>query len=76
MTEFIYNIYYGPRCKMSKLYALSRRLEEEKSEMDAHFFDKGQLQNEKNDNIRELANADNVELEVVYVATWEKQNGL
>ena len=43
MSEFRYNIHYRPGTKMGKPDGLSRRSGEEKSGMDAKFFEEGQL---------------------------------
>ena len=44
--------------------------------MDAYFFDKGQLLDLENYDIGEEEDAEDIELEVIDVATWEKKNGL
>ena len=44
--------------------------------MDAHFFDVGQLLELENDDAGEEEDAEDVELEGIDVATWEKKNGL
>ena len=44
--------------------------------MDAHFFDEEQLLNLENDDVGEEVDAEDVELEGIDVATWEKKNGL
>ena len=44
--------------------------------MDAHFFNEGQLMDLENDDVGEEEDAEDVELEGVDVATWEKKNGL
>ena len=61
---------------MGKPDALSRRSGEEKSGMDWHFFDEGQLLDLENDKIGEEEDAEDVELERIDVAAWEKKNGL
>ena len=61
---------------MGKLDGLSRCSGEEKSAMDAHFFDKGQLLDLGNDNVEEEEDAEDVEVEGIDVVTWEKQNRL
>jgi len=74
MSEFIYHIYYQPGSKMGKEDGLFRRSGEEKSGMEARFFDEGQLLDlEEND---ERGDADDVELEAIDFASWEKKNGL
>ena len=44
--------------------------------MEAHFFDEGQLLDLENDDTEEEEDADDVELEGIDLATWEKKNGL
>ena len=44
--------------------------------MDAQFFDEGQLLDLKSDNVGEEEDAEDVEVEGIDVATWEKKNGL
>ena len=44
--------------------------------MDAHFFDEGQLLDLENDYAEEEEHAEDVELDGIDVATWEKKNGL
>ena len=44
--------------------------------MDSHFFNEGQLLDLENDNVGEEEDAEDVELEGINVATWEKKNGL
>ena len=61
---------------MGKPDGLSRRSGEEKSGMDAHFFNERQLLDLENDDVGEEKDAEDVELEGIYVATWEKKNGL
>ena len=43
--------------------------------MDTHFFDKGQLLDLENDDVGEEEDAEDVELEGIDVATWERKNG-
>ena len=43
--------------------------------MDAHVFDEGQLMDLENDNAGEEEDVEDVELEGIDVATWEKKNG-
>ena len=76
MSEFIYNIHYRPGFKMGKPDGLSRGSGEEKSGMDVHFFDEGQLLDLEYDNVGEEDDVEDVELEGIDVATWEKKNGL
>ena len=75
-SEFIYHIHYRPGFKMGKPDGLCRCSGEEKSGMDAHFFDEEQLLDLENDNVGEEEDAEDVELEGIDVATWEKKNGL
>ena len=44
--------------------------------MDAHLFDEGQLLDLEHDDIGEEEDAEDVELEEIDVATWNKKNGL
>ena len=44
--------------------------------MDAHFFDAGQLLDLDNDDAGEEEDAEDVELDAIGIATWEKENGL
>ena len=55
---------------------LSRRWWEGNSGMDPHFFDEGQLLDLANDNVVEEENAEDIELQGIDVATWEKKNRL
>ena len=61
---------------MGKPDGLSRRSGEQKSGIDAHFSDEGQLLDLENDDSGEEEDAEDVELEGIDVATWEKKNGL
>ena len=61
---------------MSKPDGLSRHSGEEKSAMDAHFFDEGQLLDLENDIVGEEEDAEDVKIEGINVATWEMKNGL
>jgi len=76
MSEFIYHIHYRPGSKMGKADGLSRRSEEEKSGMEARFFDEGQLLDLEEDDAGEREDSDDVELEAIDVAIWEKKSGL
>ena len=76
MSGFIYHIHYRHEFKMGKPDGLSRRSGEPKFGMDTHFFDKAQLLELENDDAREEEDAEDVELEGIDVATWEKKNGL
>ena len=44
--------------------------------MDAQFFDKEQLLDLENNDVREEEDAEYVELEGIDVVIWEKKNGL
>ena len=61
---------------MDKPDSLSRCSGEEKSGMDAHFFNEGQLLDLKNDDVKEEEDAENLELQGIDIATWEKKSGL
>ena len=76
MCEFRYNIYYRPGTKMGKPDGLSRRSGEEKSGMDAKFFEEGQLLNLGEDENDNEGNAEDIELEGIDVSKWDKHNGL
>ena len=54
---------------MGKLDGLSRRSGEEKSGMDAHFFDEGELLDLEDDNVGEGEDVEGVELAGIDVAT-------
>jgi len=76
MSEFIYHIHYRPGSKIGKADGLSRRSGEEKCGMEARFFIEGQLLDLEEDDAEERGDADDVELEAIDVASWEKKNGL
>ena len=61
---------------MGKPDGLSRRSGEEKSGMEAQFFEEGQLLDLEEDNDGEEEDAEDVELEGIDVAGWDKKNGL
>ena len=61
---------------MGKPDGLSIRSGEEKSWMDAHFFNEGLLLDLENNDVSEEEHAEDVELEGIDVATWEKKTGL
>ena len=61
---------------MGKPDGLSRRSGEDNSGIDAHFFDEGPLLDLENDEIGEEEDVEDVELQGIDVATWEKKNGL
>jgi len=76
MSEFSYQIHYRPGTKMGKPDGLSRRLGEEKSGMEAKFFDEGQLMALGEDENKNEGEAEDIELEGIDVAGWEKREGL
>ena len=61
---------------MGKPDGLSRRSGEDKSGMDADFFDEGQLLDLENHSIGNEEDTEDVELEGIDVATWENKNGV
>jgi len=61
---------------MGKADGLSRYSEEEKSGIEARIFNEGQLLDLEEDDTEERGDADDVELEAIDVASWEKKNGL
>ena len=61
---------------MDKPDGLSRHSGEEKSGMDPHLFDEGQLLDFENDNVGKEEDAEDLELKGIDVATSEKKNGL
>ena len=75
MYKIIYHIHYRPGFKMGKPDDLPRRSGAEKPAMDAHFFDKEQLLDLENDDVGEEEDAEDVELQGMVTATWEKKNG-
>src|SRR5436853_5747977 len=76
MSEFIYQIHYRPGSKIGKPDGLPRRSGEEKSGMEAQFFEEGQLLDLEGANNGEKEDAEDVELEGIDVAGWDKRNGL
>ena len=68
MSEFQYQIHYRPGSRMGKPDGLSRRSGEEKSGMEAQFFEQGQLMDLEEDNVGEEEDAEDVELEGIDVA--------
>ena len=76
MAEFIYHIHYRLGFQIGKADGLARHSGEEKSGMDANFFDEIQLLYLENDNVGEEEEMKNVELEGIDEATSEKKNGL
>ena len=61
---------------MGKPDGLSRCSGDEKSAMDANFFEEGQLLDLGEDENTNAYNADDVELERRDVSKWKKRNGL
>ena len=61
---------------MGKSDGLSRHSGEEKSAMDAKFFEEGQLLDLEEDENHNEANADDIEHEGIDVPKWDKRNGL
>ena len=61
---------------MGKPDGLSRRSGKEKSGMEGHFFDEGELLDLENNDVGEEEDAEDVELDGIDVATWEKKNGI
>ena len=59
---------------MCKPDGLARCSEEEKSEMEAYFFNEGQLLNLKNNYIRDEEDLEDVELEGIDIPTWKRKN--
>ena len=57
MSEFFYHIHYRPGFKIGKPDGLSRRSGEEKSGMNTHLFDEGQLLDLENDDVGEEEDA-------------------
>ena len=61
---------------MCKPDGLLRHSKEEKSGMEEHFFNEGQLLDLENDDLGEEEDVEDVELEGIDMPTWEKKNGL
>ena len=61
---------------MGKPDGLSRCSGEEKSGIEVQFFNEGQLLDLEKDNNEQEEDAEDVELEGIDVANWEKKNGL
>ena len=76
MSEYIYHIHYRPVLKVGKPVGLSRRSGEQKSRMDVHSFDEGQLLDLENDDVGEEEDTEHMELEGIDVVTQEKKNAL
>ena len=76
MYKFYYHIYNQPGFNMSKPDGCSSHSEEEKSGMDAHFFYKGHLLDLDNNDVEEEEDVEDVEIEEIDVAVWEKKNRL
>ena len=73
MYEFCYNIHYRPETKIRKPDGLTRRSGVEKSGID---FNQGQLLDLVEDENDNEGNADDIELDGIYVSKWDKRNGL
>ena len=69
-------MHYRHGFKIGKPDGLFRRSVEEKSGIDAHLFDEVQLLDGKNDDGGEEEDAEDVALEGIDMAAWEKENGL
>ena len=76
MFKFMYHIHYRLGFKTHKPDGLSRDSVEEKFWKQVHVFDARQLLDLENDDVGEEADAEDVELARIDVATWEKKNGL
>ena len=74
MSEFIKHMHYRLGFKMGKPDGLSRHWGEEKSPVDAHFFNERQLRDLKYDDVGEDEHTKDMELEGIDMATWEKKN--
>ena len=72
MSEFRDNIHYRLETKMGKPDGLSRRSGQEKSGMNAKFFEEGQLLDLGEDEHDNEGNADDIELEGIDVSKWDK----
>ena len=68
MSEFIYHIYYRLGFKMHKEDGQCGHFEKEKSVMDTHIFDEGQLLDLENDDIGKEKDVADVNLEGIDVA--------
>ena len=60
---------------MGKPDGLSRRSGEEKSGMEAQFFDEEQLMHLEQDKVGKEEEREDMELEGIDVAKWDKKNG-
>lgn len=76
MSDFIYYIYYRPGFKIGKPKGLSSCSEEVKSGMEGHFLNIGKLMEIENDDVGEEEDAEDLEIDGVDAATWEKKNRL
>ena len=76
LSKFTCHIHYRLAFKIGKLDDLSRHSMVEKSTMHIHFFDKEQVMDIKNDDLTEEEDTQDVELEGIDMARWEKRNGL
>jgi len=61
---------------MGKADGLSRCSGEEKCGIEGKLFEEGQLLDFEEDDVEERGNADDVELEAIDVASWQKMNGI
>jgi len=61
---------------MGKTDGLSRRSGKETFGLEGRFFDEGQLLDLEEDDTEERGYADDLELEGINIASWEKKNGL
>ena len=76
MSESRYNIHYRPGTKMGTPDCLSKRSGEEKSGMNAKFFEQRQLLDLEEDEKDNERNADDIELEGIDVSKWDEHNEL
>ena len=76
MSEFQYQIHYRPGSRMGKPDGLSRRSGKEISGMEDQFFEDAQLLDLEGDDVGEKEHAEDVKLEGIDVAKWEKKNSL
>ena len=76
MYTFIYHVHCRPGFKIGKPDGLSGCSGQEKYGMDRDFFDEVQLLDLANNDMRQEEDMEDVELEGIDVATWEKKNRL
>src|SRR5437879_1245690 len=74
ISEFMHQIHCQPGSKMGKPDGLSRCSGEEKSGMEGQYFEEQQLLDLEEDNDGEEEEAENMELEGIDVAGWDKRN--